>query len=168
MSNVVMSRRSYEDTHKCSSRLWFNTTTTEKGDKSVSNTEALLLLEETETVRRIIQQSRGDQSGVAKAFLSDVTTNDFRKQFRCFFWGDISCLFRTCLRMSQCSWDPKFSFHADASDIMLQLRQRGSNAAQIPQDHVYHFCWRCRQRFWRSTDLSCPGQYVIELGCASC
>ena len=99
--HVLMTCRKYEDDHKCSSRIWFHTTTSEKADKTVSSTEALLMLEDSEAMSQIIRQAEGESGGLAKAFLADVTTSAFRQQFRCFFWGDV-CVLSGCTLLCVC------------------------------------------------------------------
>ena len=88
--------RKYEDENGCSRMVYFNCTTAEKGDKSVSSTEVLLQLEPNKCVSDIIKKVASADGGIktepVRAMLSDVTTSDMRSKFRCYFWGDVSCL----------------------------------------------------------------------------
>ena len=91
--------RNYEDANGCSDIVWFHCTTSEKGDKSVANTETLLLLPPGPRVNEIIRDaSSGDtaKSEPVRAMLSELTTKEFRAKFRCHFWGDISALSEHC------------------------------------------------------------------------
>lgn len=92
-----MSCRQYEDTHRCNHHMCFHVITTEKGDKSVASIEPLLKLPPCAKLDELIKnagqdQSAGAKANVVKAMLNDITTVDFRKQFKCHFWGELSVL----------------------------------------------------------------------------
>ena len=95
---LLLLRRKYEDENGCRKAVWFHIVTQEKGDKTTTNVEALLLLDESnEKVSKIVQdanvaQRDGKPSETVRAWLGDVTTSSFREKFRLHFWGDISFL----------------------------------------------------------------------------
>ena len=92
--------RAYEHEHGCNSSIFFHTTTSEKGDKSVSNTEVLLLLQHDgcDKVTEIIGNASAEP---VRAILDEVTTKNFRSTFRCYLWGDVSAwAFMACVAMT--------------------------------------------------------------------
>lgn len=88
--------RAYEHEHGCNSHIFFHTTTTEKGEKSVSSTEVLLKLDDNcDKVSHIVKNAAAEPMRVT---LDEVTTSNFRSTFRCYMWGDVSAwAFMACL-----------------------------------------------------------------------